>query len=64
VLDDFDRDRLLEQLGKAVVRCSWHVYAFAIMSNHLPLVLKAPQPNFSRGMQSFSALCARLSAGS
>ena len=53
VRDDIDRDRLLEQLGKAVVRCSWHVYAFVIMSNHLHVVLKTPQPNLSRGMQSF-----------
>ena len=31
VRDDIDGDRLQEQLGKAAVRCSWHVYAFAIM---------------------------------
>jgi REP element-mobilizing transposase RayT len=53
VRDDIDRDRLQEQLGKAAVRCSWHAYAFAIMSNHLHVVLKTPQPNLSRGMQSF-----------
>jgi putative transposase len=53
VRNDIDRDRLQEQLGKAPVRCSWHVYAFAIMSNHLNVVLKTPQPNLSRGMQSF-----------
>ena len=52
VRDDIDRDRLQEQLGKAAVRCSWHVYAFAIMSNHLHVVLKTPQPNLSRGMHS------------
>ena len=33
--------------------CSWRVYAFVIMSNHLHVVLKAPEPNLSRGMQSF-----------
>jgi hypothetical protein len=32
--DDADRDRLQEQVGKAAIRCSWRVYAFAIMSNH------------------------------
>ena len=53
VRDDVDRDRLQEQLGKAVARCSSHIYAFAIMSNHLQVVLKTPQPNLSRGMQSF-----------
>jgi hypothetical protein len=35
VCDDVDRDRLQENLGRAAIRCSWHVYAFAIMSNHL-----------------------------
>jgi putative transposase len=53
VCDDVDRDRLLEHLGRAAIRCSWRVYAFAIMSNHLHVVLKTPQPNLSRGMQSF-----------
>jgi putative transposase len=53
VSDDVDRERLQEQLGKAAIRCSWRVYAFAIMSNHLHVVLKTPEPNLSRGMQSF-----------
>ena len=53
VSDDADRDRLQEDLGKAAVRCSWRVYAFAIMSNHLHIVLKTPQPNLARGMQAF-----------
>jgi hypothetical protein len=34
VSDDADRGRLQEDLGKAAIRCSWRVYAFAIMSNH------------------------------
>ena len=53
VRDDADRDRLQEQLGKAAIRCSWRVFAFAIMSNHLHIVLKTPQPNLARGMQAF-----------
>ena len=53
VYDDADRDRLLDYLGKAVVRCSWRVYAFVIMSNHLHLVVKTPTPNLARGMQTF-----------
>jgi len=51
--DDDDRDRLLDYLGRAVVRCSWCVYAFVIMSNHLHLVVKTPTPNLARGMQTF-----------
>jgi putative transposase len=53
VRDDLDRDRLQAHLGRAAVRCSWRVYAFAILSNHLHVVLKTPQPNLSGGMQSF-----------
>jgi len=53
VCDDVDRDRLQEHLGRAAIRCSWRVYAFAIMSNHLHVVLKTPQPNLARGMQAF-----------
>ena len=53
VSDDVDRERLQEQLGKAAIRCSWRVYAFALMSNHLHVVLKTREPNLSRGMQSF-----------
>ena len=53
VRDDDDRLRLRDDLGLAVVRCGWRVYAFAIMSNHLHLVLKTPEPNLARGMQGF-----------
>jgi REP element-mobilizing transposase RayT len=54
VRDDIDRDRLQEQLGKAPVRCSWHVYAFAIMSNHLHVSSKL------RSLTS-AAACSRFS---
>jgi putative transposase len=53
VRDNADRDRIQADLGKAAIRCSWRVYACAIMSNHLHVVLKTPQPNLARGMQTF-----------
>ena len=53
VCDDADRDRLVEHLGRAAVKCSWRVYAFVVMSNHLHVVLKTPEPNLARGMQGF-----------
>jgi putative transposase len=43
VRDDHDRQRLLAGLARAVQRCSWRVYAFVILSNHLHIVLKTPQ---------------------
>jgi putative transposase len=51
VRDDDDRRRLQDFLGRAVIRCSWRVYAFVIMSNHFHVVLKTPEPNLARGMQ-------------
>ena len=53
VRDDPDRDRLQQELARAAVRGAWRVYAFVILSNHLHLVLKTPQPNLARGMQVF-----------
>jgi putative transposase len=53
VRDDADRDRLQQELGRASVRCGWTVYAFVMMSNHLHVVLKTPQPNLAQGMQTF-----------
>jgi len=53
VRDDADRDRLQTELARATVRCAWKVYAYVIRSNHLHVVLKSPQPNLARGMQTF-----------
>ncbi|MGO9465543.1 MAG: transposase [Isosphaeraceae bacterium] len=62
VCDDFDRDRLQDHLGKAASRCSWRVYAFVIMSNHLHVVLKTPQPNLARGIQALLSLARSCTA--
>jgi len=53
VRDDHDREQLLVGLARTVRRCSWRVYAFAILSNHIHVVLKTPQPNLAQGMQNF-----------
>jgi REP element-mobilizing transposase RayT len=53
VYDAAERDRLRDGLGRAAIRCSWRVYAFAIISNHVHVVLKTPQPNLGSGMQAF-----------
>jgi hypothetical protein len=64
VRGDGDGDRLQEHLGKAALRCGWRVYAFAVMPNHLHIVLKTPQPNLARGMQAFLGRVAPSSNGS
>jgi len=53
VRDDVDRERLLQGLARSVQRCGWRVYAFVVLTNHLHVVLKTPQPNLGRGMQVF-----------
>ena len=53
VRDDEDRERLLEDLRRAAVRCGWEVLAFVFLGNHLHLLIRTPQPNLGRGMQQF-----------
>ena len=40
-------------LARTVRRGSWQVYAFVVLSNHLHIVVKTPQPDLARGMQRF-----------
>ncbi len=51
VCDDHDRQRLMDELARCVNRTSWQVFSFVILSNHLHLVLKTPEPNLARGMR-------------
>ncbi len=43
----------MADLARTVRRGSWQVYAFVILSNHLHIVVKTPQPDLGRGMQRF-----------
>ena len=51
VLDDGDRQRLLDRLEEVTVRYMGEVFAFVLMTNHAHLFLRTPEPNLSRGMQ-------------
>jgi len=51
--DDHDRERLLDDLRRTVLRCGWELLAFVFMENHLHLLLKTPRPNLALGMQQF-----------
>jgi REP element-mobilizing transposase RayT len=53
VHNDDDRVRLLADLERTVHRFEWDVLAWAIMSNHLHLLLRTPRPNLAKGMQAF-----------
>jgi REP element-mobilizing transposase RayT len=53
VRDDADRRRLVDGLAHTVCRCGWELLSYAVMSNHLHLLLKTPRPNLAGGMQGF-----------
>jgi REP element-mobilizing transposase RayT len=51
VRDDADRRRLVEGLEHAVIRYGWELTSYAVMGNHLHLLVKTPRPNLGAGMQ-------------
>jgi REP element-mobilizing transposase RayT len=53
VRDDADRRRLIDGLEQSVVRHGWDLLCYAVMGNHLHLLVKTPRPNLGAGMQSF-----------
>ena len=50
-LDDFDRWKYLRLFGKHGKKVGWRCLSYCLMSNHIHLLLEAPQPALSRGMQ-------------
>jgi len=59
VLDDRDRERLLDDLRRTVLRCEWELTAIVFMGNHLHLLIKTSRPNLALGMQQFLSSYAR-----
>ena len=49
-LDDADRERFLELLGKCVKRCDWILTAYVLMTNHFHLVLQLTRETLSLGL--------------
>lgn len=50
-LDDSDRRRFLELLGKEIQQQGWLCYAYCLMDNHYHLLIETPQANLVRGMR-------------
>ncbi len=50
-LDDRDRERFLETLGRMVDRFGWICHAYCLMNNHYHLLIETPRANLSQGMQ-------------
>ena len=49
-LDDLDRFRFLDSLGKAITRCGWLCHAYCLMDNHYHVLIETPDGNLARGM--------------
>ncbi len=49
-LDDADRVRFLDLLGREVEQQRWRCHAYCLMDNHYHLLVETPEANLSRGM--------------
>ena len=50
-LDEEDRHRFLDLLGKEVTQQGWFCYAYCLMDNHYHLLIETPEPNLVTGMR-------------
>lgn len=50
-VDDDDRRRFLELLGKETTQQGWRCYAYCLMDNHYHLLIETPEPNLVAGMR-------------
>jgi putative transposase len=50
-LEDEDRNRYLDLLGKEVTQQGWVCYAYCLMDNHYHLLVETPEPNLVAGMR-------------
>ena len=50
-LDDGDRRRFLDLLGKEISQQGWICYAYCLMGNHYHLLIETPEANLVRGMR-------------
>ncbi len=50
-LDDEDRTRFLDVLGREVKQQGWQCYAYCLMDDHYHLLVETPEPNLSKGMR-------------
>jgi putative transposase len=59
VLDDVDRSRWVEELGRVTLTANWRIYAWVLMSNHHHLLVETPEANLARGMRQLNGVCAQ-----
>lgn len=50
-VDDTDRQRFLQLLGREVLQQRWRCYVYCLMGNHYHMVIETPEPTLSRGLR-------------
>jgi putative transposase len=60
VCDDEDRREWFRLFHRVAIRHGWKVFAHVLMTNHLHLFLKTPEPNLSSGMHDVESAYATL----
>lgn len=58
-MDDVDRLRYLATLADVVDEMNWNCLGYALMSNHVHLIVETPDANLARGMCRLQGLYAR-----
>jgi REP-associated tyrosine transposase len=50
VLDDVDRDALIQLLRRTEAKYGWRIHAFCLMTTHVHAVIETPDANVSKGL--------------
>src|SRR4051794_8307947 len=56
--DDFDRHVYLDLLGYVVREWRWECFSYCLMTNHIHLLVRTPEPNLGTGMRRLHSLYA------
>lgn len=56
VIDDVDRARFVEALGRVVPVVGWRLHAWVLMTNHHHLLMETPEPTLARGMRQLNGV--------
>ena len=55
VRDDRDRQEWDKLFDRVVVRCGWRLFSWALMDNHLHLLVRTTETNLSAGMHDWNS---------
>ncbi len=55
-IDDEDRQRFIELLGREIAQQRWYCYAYCLMDNHYHLLLETPEGKLVQGMRRLNSV--------